>query len=554
MKIFNRNIIAVILSSVVLSSCIKDFQDVNTNPLQPNDEQRERDGLDNGGYFASLVQRPIPTGVGVGPANDYQVIQNMSTDNWVGYFSPGKNKWDGGTNQTSFYISDGRNNGTFNTLIQVLMNPFFKIKLQTHTTETVNGKLVFTPKDLSSRAIYSLAQIVKIMGMHRATDLYGPIPYSDMEPGKQNAKYDSQEAVYKAFFKELVEARDVLIEYGTSKKVLEEFDPVYQGDTAKWIRLANSLMLRLAIRVRYADVALAQKYITEATDVSKGGLIESDDQAAKLVTTARNRFDNSLVTMLGYKELYMGATIYSYLSGYGDPRMAKYFKEGTADTNPKVPGYYAVRSGIGPNLADGLYKEFSVPAVVTTTPTYWLRASEVQFLLAEAALAGLYTGDAETLYKKGIEMSFTENGLTAAQAQTYYGATGKPGDYTDPKTSDYSITAASTIDKKWLASGSTEEHLEQIITQKYIANYPNGFESWSEWRRTGYPRMFPVPVDLSNKGTRNVGNGGKDYGVRRFPLPEVEFRLNKANVTAAQALIGGADNAATNVWWDKKSK
>ena len=66
---------------------------------------------------------------------------------------------------------------------------------------------------------------------------------------------------------------------------------------------------------------------------------------------------------------------------------------------------------------------------------------------------------------------------------------------------------------------SAEEHLEQIITQKYLANYPNGFESWSEWKRTGYPRMFTAAYNLSNVGAQNIDVTGKDFGVRRFPFP-----------------------------------
>jgi hypothetical protein len=539
------------LSSVFFTSCIKDFEEVNTNQLQPTDEQASRDGMSSGGYFAELVSLPIPTGTGTGPANDYQVIQNMSTDNWVGYFSPGRNHWDGGNNQTSYYLSDFRVNGTFSTLIKI-MNPYFQMKTQTHNVKTVNGRLVYESKDISSQAIYSLAQIVKIMGMHRATDLFGPIPYSDMEPGKVKAKYDTQEQVYRSFLQELDEAVATLSQYGVTNKVLEEYDPVYGGDTSKWIRLGNSLMLRLAMRVRYADPALAQQYITKAT-TNAGGLIENDDQAGKLATSSKYIFHHSLVTMLGYKELKMGATIYSYLVGYNDPRAEKYFTKNTAGTNQT--DFYAVRSGINPVTDATIYEKYSEPTVVNSTPTYWLRASEVQFLLAEAALIGWYTNDtAENLYKKGIELSFTENGLTAAQAQSYYNSSALPANYIDLKNSSYSVNAVSTIDKKWLSSGTEEEQLEQIITQKYLANYPNGFESWSEWKRTGYPRMFGVPFDLSNKGTQNVSSSGKEYGVRRYPFPQKEFELNRENVTAAQALLGGTDNAATNVWWDKKTK
>ncbi|WP_315161644.1 SusD/RagB family nutrient-binding outer membrane lipoprotein [Capnocytophaga leadbetteri] len=551
MKILNKHIAIMALSSVFFTSCIKDFEEVNTNQLQPTDEQASRDGMSSGGYFAELVSLPIPTGTGTGPANDYQVIQNMSTDNWVGYFSPGRNHWDGGNNQTSYYLSDFRVNGTFSTLIKI-MNPYFQMKTQTHNVKTVNGRLVYESKDISSQAIYSLAQIVKIMGMHRTTDLFGPIPYSDMEPGKVKAKYDTQEQVYRSFLQELDEAVATLSQYGVTNKVLEEYDPVYGGDTSKWIRLGNSLMLRLAMRVRYADPALAQQYITKAT-TNAGGLIENDDQAGKLATSSKYIFHHSLVTMLGYKELKMGATIYSYLVGYNDPRAEKYFTKNTAGTNQT--DFYAVRSGINPVTDATIYEKYSEPTVVNSTPTYWLRASEVQFLLAEAALIGWYTNDtAENLYKKGIELSFTENGLTAAQAQSYYNSSALPANYIDLKNSSYSVNAVSTIDKKWLSSGTEEEQLEQIITQKYLANYPNGFESWSEWKRTGYPRMFGVPFDLSNKGTQNVSSSGKEYGVRRYPFPQKEFELNRENVTAAQALLGGTDNAATNVWWDKKTK
>ena len=257
--------------------------------------------------------------------------------------------------------------------------------------------------------------------------------------------------------------------------------------------------------------------------------------------------------MLGYGELKMGATIYSYLKGYNDPRMEKYFTKSTANAQPL--GFYAVRSGLKNTTQASDYQNYSVPTVVQTTPTYWLRASEVQFLLAEAALMGWYTNDtAENLYKKGIEMSFTENGLTTAQAQTYYNSSATPANYVDPRDSNYNVNAKSTIDKKWSAVTSTEDHLEQIITQKYLANYPNGFESWSEWKRTGYPRMFSAAYNLSNVGAQDVDATGKDFGVRRFPFPQSEFELNAENVTAAKSLLGGADNAATNVWWDKKSK
>ncbi|MFK8303325.1 SusD/RagB family nutrient-binding outer membrane lipoprotein [Capnocytophaga stomatis] len=554
MKIVHKNIFLAGLAIVMSTSCIKDFEDVNTNQLYPTDEQAEKDGLSSGGLFPNLMQRPIPTGTGVNPANDYQVVQNMSTDNWVGYFSPGRNHWDSGRNQTSYYVSDGRANGTFNTLIGTLMNQFFRIKTALHTVEVVDGKLIFKEKDELSKTAYAVAQITKIMGIHRATDLFGPIPYTDMEPGKQQAKYDSQETVYRTFLAELDAAVSQLTSYGVNNKILEEYDPVYQGSVAKWVKLGNSLMLRLAMRVRYADEALAKTYITKATSHS-GGLIQLVDESAKLASNGKYILNNSLVTMKGYGELKMGATIYSYLKGYNDPRIEKYFTKGKSTSEEDLSDdYYAVRSGIDPTTGTGKYQNYSEPTVILDTPTYWLRASEVYFLLAEAALAEYISGSAEGYYKKGVQVSFEENGLSASEADKYLATSGKPAFYKDPKDANYNTFAVSSIDKKWDDTASDEEKLERIITQKYLAIYPNGFEAWSEWRRTGYPRMFKVPFNLTNKGARDVTDNGKDYGVRRFPFPQNEFENNNANVSAARALLGGADNAATNVWWDKKSK
>lgn len=554
MKMIRKNIFFVGLAMAISTSCIKDFKDVNTNQLYPTDEQAEKDGLSSGGLFPNLMQRPIPTGTGTGFANDYQVVQNMSTDNWVGYFSPGRNHWDSGRNQTSYYVDDRRANGTFNTLIGTLMNQFFRIKTALHTVEVAEGKLIFKEKDELSKTAYAVAQITKIMGIHRATDIFGPIPYTDMEPGKQQAKYDSQETVYRTFLAELDAAVSQLTSYGINNKILEEYDPVYQGSVAKWIKLGNSLMLRLAMRVRYADEALAKTYITKAT-THPGGLIQLVDEAAKLTSNGKYILHNSLVVMKGYGELKMGATIYSYLKGYNDPRIEKYFTKGKSNSEEDFSDdYYAVRSGIDPSTGTEKYQNYSEPTVVLDTPTYWLKASEVYFLLAEAALFDYFSGNVESLYRKGVQTSFEENGLSAAAADEYLASSGRPTFYNDPKDANYNAFPVSTINKRWNETAPVEEKLERIITQKYLAIFPNGFEAWSEWRRTGYPRMFKVPFNLSNKNAKDITNDGRDNGMRRFPFPKNEFENNNANVNAAKTLLGGPDNSATNVWWDKKVK
>jgi hypothetical protein len=129
--------------------------------------------------------------------------------------------------------------------------------------------------------------------------------------------------------------------------------------------------------------------------------------------------------------------------------------------------------------------------------------------------------------------------------------TKKPMAYTDPKAitpgENDVLTGSpflSTITVKWDDAASDEEKLERIITQKWIAVYPDGQEAWSEVRRTGYPKLFPVVVNNS---------GGKisttDF-IKRINFASGEYTTNPSGVSAAVGLLGGADNGGTSLWWD----
>ena len=108
---------------------------------------------------------------------------------------------------------------------------------------------------------------------------------------------------------------------------------------------------------------------------------------------------------------------------------------------------------------------------------------------------------------------------------------------------------ASDITIAWEA-GNTEEvrerNLERIITQKWIAIFPLGVEAWSEYRRTGYPRLLPA---IENK---SAGTVDAKYGMRRIPYPVEEYTENPVHLQAAIAAIGGKDNGGVRVWWDVK--
>jgi hypothetical protein len=128
--------------------------------------------------------------------------------------------------------------------------------------------------------------------------------------------------------------------------------------------------------------------------------------------------------------------------------------------------------------------------------------------------------------------------------------TSTQANYVDPQTPsasvpNASINAMSTITIAWDPTASNEKNLERIITQKWIANFPcGGQEAWADYRRTGYPRLFPVVVNNSG-GTISTA-----LQIRRIQYPSSEYTSNTAGVQGGVSLLGGPDNGGTPVWWD----
>lgn len=176
-------------------------------------------------------------------------------------------------------------------------------------------------------------------------------------------------------------------------------------------------------------------------------------------------------------------------------------------------------------------------------------AAEAWFLKAEAAIRGYAgAGDAETNYNKGIEASFGEWGKSVDYTAYVNDAVSTEAPYIDPKNSANNILAGnpqlSTITIKWNAADSFERKLERILTQKWIAIYPDGSEAWAEQRRTGYPVIFKNILNDSQ------GTISTEAMIRRVPIP-AKYRNNTLNYAQAVQLLGGADNGGTKLWWDK---
>ncbi|MGN6179575.1 MAG: SusD/RagB family nutrient-binding outer membrane lipoprotein [Mucilaginibacter sp.] len=524
-KYITRNRLSFVLGSVMalaLTSCTKNFDKYNTDPNKLNGGQ-------------SLVSTPTA----FGPMEqaifaDYQRAQNLSADGYCGYLQPGI-AFGGDQNNLTYVMNDGWNSTGFNDQYNQVMSPVYAMS----TT---------TPIKSVHPEAWAVALIIEVEAMDRVTDRFGPIPYTKVGTSLTTAPYDDQQTVYNTFFKQLDTAVTNLKAYiaaPATVNYLGSNDYIYGGDYSKWLKLANSLRLRLAMRIVKVDAATAQAQAQKALTDSGGLLSAPSDDAAVAQTGGR---ENDLYQLShDWNNTNLDGAIESYMTGYNDPRFAVYFQPAQAGAGSAYAGkWLGIRTGsvIGSN--QGTYSNFAnlntSATFQFTTPQLIMTAAEVWFLKAEAALRGWSTDNVQTDYETGVATSMTQWGASIGNYLS--DATSTEANFTDPLNSSNNINALSNITIKWDNSATQEQKLERIITQKWLAIFPDGQEAWADYRRTGYPKLFPVANNFSG-GLINT-----QTQIRRLPYPASEYTSNNAAVTHAVTLLGGADNGNTRLWWD----
>lgn len=550
MKIFNQYVLFA--TSLGLLSLFNgcNYEEINTNPFEMTDEMGKWDGVAVGGSVTAMQRAVVPVGTQADDTNilnEYQTAYNVSADTWSGFFGQ-NNNWNGGNNHTTFYMYDNWIASTYRNSYTNLLSSWKSLKQESEKTGTPE--------------VFALAQILKISAWHKTLETFGPIPYVHAGDATLVIPFDSEKEVYTAMFNDLTQAIEELSPLAEAgSKIVADYDAVYAGDVKKWVKYANSLMLRLAMHISYADEAMAKKYASQALNQQFGVMTAKDDEA-QMSSGAGMVFRNNIEWLASqYNETRMGSSMYSYLLGYEDPRLSAYFQPGSATIQGDSKDYsqyfteafdgqkyQAVPPGhtYGQNTT---FQSFSQPNITSATPTYWMRASEIYFLRAEAALrwGGEY-GDAETLYRQGVQMSFEENGVTSS-VNSYLSSGNKPMAYI-LNAGSYSYSSAAPTTATTEFTGTTEQKLEKIITQKWIALYPNGQEAWTEWRRTGYPKLNPV------KENRGAGQGvTKESGIRRmvYPVSFSQSEKDRENYQKAVEYLGGDDKPTTRLWWDCKN-
>jgi len=493
-----------IVTALALASCDKGFEEMNTNPNALTDPAVKSmftlaeiyvDGQDfsntrgNNIYAAQIVQHFSSLG---GPGSKYTYSSEYSG--------------------ALFGESYGKGLNQIFQLLSVIEN---------------------TPENSNT---IQACRIMKVFLFQKLTDTYGEIPYFEAGKGYNGnvfaPKYDTQEAIYNDLLKELDEAGDAL---DANKAFVGNADLYYQSNVGKWKKLANSLMLRVAMRLSKVNPAKAKQYVEKA--FAKGVFTSNDDSLVLKHDAGPQGVKTNPITSSWVRNDLNGGdantkfskTFIDLLKNNNDPRLRIYAKlEATGDNTPENQQGLANDAKEFPG---GDKKKFSDPNTSTVlrldAPTLIMSYAEVEFLLAEAAVKGWNVG--------GTAQKYYEDGVKAAMdVLTIFGdkvAAVSPAEY------NTYITA-----HPFKAAGTEAEKIEQIITQKWIVLLFNGFEAFSEYRRTGYPVLVPVNDPTGEtKGTIP----------RRLIYDQSELITNSVNYKEAVARQG-LDLMTTRIWWDKQ--
>ncbi|HZK62715.1 MAG TPA: SusD/RagB family nutrient-binding outer membrane lipoprotein [Puia sp.] len=536
-EISNKRIYAVLLGSIILlASCTKSFNKINVDKNS----------------IATLGAADLPflfsKALDVAPNSyyNYQVAQNLFADQYCQYFAC----------EATYFPSDRLT--IRQDWVGAAFNPMY-------TDVMPQLQSIFASTD-SSSAEHAMAEVWWVFTFHRVTDYWGPIPYFSAGLPGTTVPYDPQDKIYADFFKRLTEAAAVLKTHA-GENHFGSYDLIYGGDVNRWIKFANSLRLRLALRISKVDPATAQ---AEAEAAVAGGVMTtsaaiSDPTAmtagddALVQRSAKSTDGNGLQSMSDWNEFRMSATMASVLKGYQDPRLPQYFLPAF---NTGV--YSGLRNGLSipqlsltPNLAANnshVGQRWASTAVVDKNGNVLGSANsiasgqnimctaEVYFLRAEGALLGWnMDGTAKDLYNAGITNSLTQWNITDPVVVTnYINSTNTP----IPPGDGLSSPAVSSIPVLFSANPATE--LEQVATQKWLAIYPDGMEAWADYRRSHVLKLYPV-VNSDNPDITNTST----QWLRRIPFLLTEEQSNGAEVTKAVGLLGGPDKVTTPLWWDK---
>ncbi|MFA5818273.1 MAG: SusD/RagB family nutrient-binding outer membrane lipoprotein [Bacteroidales bacterium] len=500
---------------ISVSSCDKDFEQINTNPILPVD-------LDPVYQFSNAQLRSLYENW----PYEGEIVQQINT--------PYAGALEGGNRNTvALHTSTGFDR-LFTDPIRNLTDIISKIK---DNPEKVN--------------LYNMARIWRAYCFQILVDTYGDVPYTEAGKGFLESiflpKYDDQEVIYSDILKEYEEATDAL----TQGKDIVKGDLFYSGDIAKWKRLGNSLLLRAGMRYSKIDGAKAKLIVAKAVDPARGGVMASNaDNAFFQFNSTYTNLWGSMLNSTERANMYLGKPFLDFLKDNNDPRIlyiAVLYKipsntlatAGAANTNPAdqigMPYGYnestILTSPDFPGMAGGAFKYSQINRATVASlnaRAYLVSYSQTQLLLAEARERDyITTGTTKDYYESGIRGHMT-------QTDNLYGAS---LNITPAQQDAYLLEPEVAFDPA--------RALEQINEQYWVSSFLIWGEAWANFRRSGYPQLSPINYPGEDPSV-TAGDGF----IHRLIYPLKEYSINTTNVKEAVTRMGG-DNLGVRIFWDK---
>jgi hypothetical protein len=485
----NKFLIAIILSTGILSSCTKDFKETNTDPNRLPETRPEL-------LLESAVYSVVQANQGRALRLTHEMMQvHVTVIN--------------SDEIHRFIIRPSESDPMWNNWYLQLTN--FRNMYE------ASQELVKLPNQTYYASYMGIARIMECWVFSLLTDTYGNVPFNDALKGRSDDLYqptfDSQQLIYDSLFKRLEEANTLLAQAQAIPAALTARDPLFAGDVARWRKFGNSLYLRLLLRASGRPEANAAQKIKEMLQTSPATypIMASNAESAIVKFTTTAPFVSAFNTYRDYDfngDNGLSQFFINTLNLWEDPRRTKW--AATVGSNYEgIPSGYA--SGQQPERLSYYLAALKNEPLLGNILNY----PEVQFMLAEAALKGyITTATAKSYYENGVNNAITLWGLTVPA-----GHLAKPG-------------------VAWVDAETDAQKLEKIITQKYFTFFFTDFQSWFEHRRTGYPSL-PVGAGVQNNKTMPT----------RLVYPTSVQSLNRKNYDAAVQAMGG-DNMLIKTWWD----
>lgn len=529
-------------TGVMTVGCTDNFEELNTDPYELNPDALP---------FSAQFQEPMSY-VYAPQQNLFQYCFSLNIDLFSGYFMTPHNF--NGSGNVDYALNRGFCGGMYENVYLHIFN---------------NTRRLITSCEEQGFVDYAgMMRVIQAYAIQMLTDVYGPVSYTSAIEDPTNGasfSYDKQEDIYNSMFALLDEAIKNFQNPTSDLTSRQSFDFWCNGDLDLWIKVANQLKLRMAMRIVKANPTLAKQ---KAEEAAQAGVLPQD-------ILINQGFSNEQTRMFEWGDAGMNANLITIMEGYNDPRLPLYVTKNQADvacedgsTIAAGTKYLGIRGGCNLPSKPNQWGNFSKIVCSYTTAFPVMKAAEGYFLRAEGILRGwnMGGGTAQQWYEDGIRTSIKNEaaykgievlaGVTSVsdeEINAYINGTTLQEDFVDPVDSQNSIKAQNDVYVKWDESASNEQKLQRIIIQKWIANFPISCEGWAEYRRTGYPKFFPNRVNLSN------GTIDTDEQIRRLIYSDNEINTNNAELQKGIELLNQENSSSkftgdiggTRVWWDK---